>query len=88
MYAGDGRGFLQISIGLITPMSLKAAHSLSNGFENTLESPLHGVDGFFREHTTLAASEVIALPGGIASFLYQGGDYDLRCTQKDTFCIC
>ena len=69
-------------------MSLRTADSLSNGFENPLESHLHGVDGFFREHTTLAALEVIALQGGIASFLYQGGDYDLRCTQKDTFCIC
>ena len=41
-------------------MSLKAAHSLSKGFENTLESHLHGVDGFFREHTTLPTPEVNA----------------------------
>ena len=40
MTVRDGRGFLQISIGLRTPMSLKAANSLSNGFENLLESPL------------------------------------------------
>ena len=42
-------------------MSLRAADSLSNGFENPLESHLHGVDGFFREHTTLPASEYNAL---------------------------
>ena len=63
MWAGDGWGFLQISIGLRTPMSLKAANSLSNGFENWLESPLHGVDGFFREHTTLPASEIYCFAG-------------------------
>ena len=56
-------------------MSLSAADSLSNGFENPLESHLHGVDGFWREHTTLPAPEVTALQGGIENLLYQGGDY-------------
>ena len=58
-------------------MSLKAEDSLSKGFENSLESHLHGVDGFFREHTPLSASEVTALQGGIGRLLYQGGDSGL-----------
>ena len=36
MWAGDGWGFLQISIGLRTPRSLRTANSLSKGFENCL----------------------------------------------------
>ena len=54
-------------------MSLRAADSLSNGFENPLESHLHSVDGFFREHTTLPAPKVSAFQDGIESLLYQGG---------------
>ena len=44
-------------------MSLKAANSLSKGFENRLESHLHGVDGFFREYTTLPAPELYLFAG-------------------------
>ena len=36
MRAEDGWGFLQISIGLGTPRSLRTANSLSKGFENCL----------------------------------------------------
>ena len=55
-------------------MSLRTADSLSKGFENPLESHLHGVDGFFREHTTLPAPEVTALQGSIWRLAYQGGE--------------
>ena len=54
-------------------MSLRAADFLSNGFENPLESHLHSVDGFFREHTTLPASKVCALQGGIVRILTKAG---------------
>ncbi len=37
------------------------------------ESHLHGVDGFFREHTTLPAPKVSAFQDGIECLLYQGG---------------
>ena len=59
-------------------MSLRTADSLSNGFENPLESHLHGVDGFFREHTTLPASEYNALQGGIVRFMTKAGQTSLR----------
>ena len=65
-------------------MSLRTADSLSKGFENPLESHLHGVDGFFREHTTLPAPEYNALLGGIGRLSYQGGDYDLFYLRKDS----
>ena len=54
-------------------MSLRAADSLSNGFENPLESHLHSADGFFREHTTLPASEVYCFSGRHRQVVDQGG---------------
>ena len=54
-------------------MSLRTADSLSNGFENPLESHLHGVDGFFREHTALPAPEIITLQGGIEGYRTKAG---------------
>ena len=63
-------------------MSLRAADSLSNGFENPLESHLHSVDGFFREHTTLPAPELYRFAGRHREVSYQGGDYDLFYLPK------
>ena len=63
-------------------MSLRTADSLSNGVENPLESHLHSVDGFCREHTTLPALEFTVLQGGIGRFLYQGGLIGLRYLDK------
>ena len=54
-------------------MSLRAADSLSNGFENPLESHLHSADGFFREHTTLPASKGYGFAGRHRQVFYQGG---------------
>ena len=53
-------------------MSLRAADSLSNGFENPLESHLHGVDGFFREHTTLPAPEIYRFAERHREIIIQG----------------
>ena len=54
-------------------MSLRAADFLSKGFENPLESHLHSADGFFREHTTLPASEVYGFAGQHRQVYDQGG---------------
>ena len=59
-------------------MSLRTADSLSNGFENPLESHLHGVDGFFREYTTLPASEIYRFAGRHRQVYNQGGQTSLR----------
>ena len=45
-------------------MSLMTEDSLSKGFENPLESHLHGVDGLRREHSPLSAH---SLPDRAAS---------------------
>ena len=69
---------LQNPVALGVPMSLRAADSLSNGFENPLESHLHSADGFLREHTTLPASRVTVLQGSIVRILTKAGQTDLR----------
>ena len=64
---------LQNPVALRVPMSLRTADSLSNGFENPLESHLHSADGFFREHTTLPTSEVCRFAGRHRQVYDQGG---------------